>query len=55
MSSLAAGHKALLPQLVKELKKRGGENEKWLSAGYSQADYQMLYDAGAVGVFGPEP
>ncbi len=54
MSSLAAGHKALLPQLVKELKKRGGENVKVVIGGViPKQDYQMLYDAGAVGVFGP--
>ena len=54
MSSLAAGHKSLLPTLVSELKKRGGENIQVVIGGViPQQDYQFLYDAGAIGVFGP--
>ncbi|MBN1930853.1 MAG: methylmalonyl-CoA mutase [Desulfobacterales bacterium] len=54
MSSLAAGHKSLLPKLVAELKKRGGENIQVVIGGViPQQDYQFLYDAGAIGVFGP--
>ena len=53
-SSLAAGHKALVPQLVKALKAEGGEEIKVIVGGViPPGDYDFLYEAGAVGVFGP--
>ncbi|MEH7377062.1 methylmalonyl-CoA mutase [Neobacillus drentensis] len=54
MSSLAAGHKTLLPQLVAELKKLGREDILVVIGGVIPAqDYQFLYDNGAVAIFGP--
>jgi methylmalonyl-CoA mutase len=54
MSSLAAGHKTLLPQLVTELKKLGREDILVVIGGVIPAqDYQFLYDNGAVAIFGP--
>ena len=48
MSSLAAGHKTLLPQLVEELKKRGRGDIMVVVGGVIPAqDYQFLYDHGA--------
>jgi len=53
-SSLAAGHKALVPQLVEALKKAGGDDIKVIVGGViPPGDYDFLYEAGAVGVFGP--
>ena len=53
-SSLAAGHKALVPQLVEALKKQGGDDIKVIVGGViPPGDYDFLYKAGAVGVFGP--
>jgi methylmalonyl-CoA mutase len=53
-SSLAAGHKALVPQLVEALKKAGGEDIRVVVGGViPPGDYDFLYEAGAVGVFGP--
>jgi methylmalonyl-CoA mutase len=53
-SSLAAGHKTLVPDLIKELKAGGGEEILVVVGGViPPRDYQFLYDAGAVGVFGP--
>ena len=53
-SSLAAGHKTLVPQLIKELKKQGREDIMVIAGGVIPAqDYQYLYDAGVSGVFGP--
>jgi methylmalonyl-CoA mutase len=53
-SSLAAGHKALVPQLVDALKKEGGADIKVIVGGViPPGDYDFLYKAGAVGVFGP--
>ena len=53
-SSLAAGHKALVPQLVAALKKEGGQDIKVVVGGViPPGDYDFLYKAGAVGVFGP--
>jgi len=53
-SSLAAGHRALVPQLIENLKKQGGEDIRVVVGGViPPADYDFLYDAGAVGVFGP--
>lgn len=54
MSSLAAGHKTLLPQLVEELKKRGRGDIMVVAGGVIPAqDYQFLYDHGAACIFGP--
>lgn len=54
MSSLAAGHKTLLPQLVEELEKRGRGDIMVIAGGVIPAqDYQFLYDHGAAAIFGP--
>ena len=53
-SSLAAGHKTLLPQLIEELKKLGREDIMVVAGGVIPAqDYQYLFDAGVAAVFGP--
>ena len=53
-SSLAAGHKTLVPQLIEELKKLGGDDILVVAGGViPPGDYQFLYDAGVNGVFGP--
>jgi methylmalonyl-CoA mutase len=54
VSSLAAGHKTLVPQVIAELKKYEREDIMVIVGGVIPAqDYQFLFDAGAVGVFGP--
>ncbi|GAB4022345.1 methylmalonyl-CoA mutase [Spirosoma koreense] len=54
VSSLAAGHKTLVPQLIDELKKIGRDDILVIAGGVIPAqDYQFLYDAGVKGVFGP--
>lgn len=54
ISSLAAGHKTLVPQVIEELKKYDREDIMVIVGGVIPAqDYQFLFDAGAVGVFGP--
>ncbi|MDF9832241.1 methylmalonyl-CoA mutase [Ereboglobus sp. PH5-5] len=54
MSSLAAGHKTLLPQLVAELKKRGREDILVICGGVIPAqDYDFLLKNGASAIFGP--
>ncbi len=54
MSSLAAGHKTLLPQLAEELEKRGRGDIMIVAGGVIPAqDYQFLYDHGATCIFGP--
>jgi len=53
-SSLAAGHKTLVPQLIAELKRIGRGDIMVIAGGVIPAqDYQFLYDAGVKGVFGP--
>ncbi len=53
-SSLAAGHKTLIPQLIDELKSLGREDILVFAGGViPQQDYQYLMDKGAMGVFGP--
>jgi len=53
-SSLAAGHKTLIPQLIENLKKEGGDDIQVVVGGViPPADYKFLYDAGVVGIFGP--
>ncbi|MCF8330987.1 MAG: methylmalonyl-CoA mutase [Bacteroidales bacterium] len=54
VSSLAAGHKTLVPQVIGELKKLGRDDIMVIVGGViPHQDYQQLYDAGAVAVFGP--
>jgi methylmalonyl-CoA mutase len=54
VSSQAAGHKTLVPQLLEALKTEGGEEILVVVGGIiPPADYQFLYDAGAAGIFGP--
>jgi methylmalonyl-CoA mutase len=54
MSSLAAGHKTLLPKLVEELKKLGREDIIVIIGGVIPAqDYEYLYEKGASAIFGP--
>ena len=54
MSSLAAGHKTLLPQLVEELEKRGRGDIMVIAGGVIPAqDYQFLKDHGAAAIYGP--
>lgn len=53
-SSLAAGHKTLVPELINELKKLGREDIMVIAGGVIPAqDYAFLYEAGVKGVFGP--
>jgi methylmalonyl-CoA mutase len=53
-SSLAAGHKTLLPQVIEELKKLGREDIMVVAGGViPPQDYQFLFDAGVAAVFGP--
>jgi len=54
MSSLAAGHKTLLPQLVEELKKQGRDDIIVICGGVIPAqDYEFLFEHGASAIFGP--
>ncbi len=54
VSSLAAGHKTLVPQVIEELKKLDREDIMVIVGGViPRKDYQFLFDAGAVAVFGP--
>lgn len=54
MSSLAAGHKTLLPALVEELKKLGREDIIVVAGGVIPVqDYEFLYEHGASAIFGP--
>ncbi len=54
MSSLAGGHKTLLPQLIQELKKLGREDIIVICGGVIPAqDYDFLYEHGASAIFGP--
>ncbi|KXG85189.1 methylmalonyl-CoA mutase [Agrobacterium bohemicum] len=54
MSSLAAGHKTLAPQLVEALKAKGAENVIVIVGGVvPRQDYQFLLDNGVAAVFGP--
>jgi methylmalonyl-CoA mutase len=53
-SSLAAGHKTLVPQLIEELKKLGRGDIMVIAGGVIPAqDYDFLYQAGVKGIFGP--
>ncbi len=54
VSSLAAGHKTLIPQLIDELKKLGREDILVFAGGVIPAqDYDFLYRAGVIAIFGP--
>lgn len=54
ISSLAAGHKTLVPQVIEEMKKLGRTDIMVIVGGVIPAqDYQFLYDAGVVAIFGP--
>ncbi len=54
VSSLAAGHKTLIPQLFEELKKLGREDIMVIAGGVIPAqDYDFLYQAGVAAIFGP--
>ena len=54
ISSLAGGHKTLVPQVIEALKSLGREDIMVIVGGViPKQDYQILFDAGAVAVFGP--
>ena len=54
VSSLAAGHKTLVPQVIAELKKLGREDIVVIAGGVIPAqDYDFLYKAGVAAIFGP--
>ncbi|MBE3139396.1 MAG: methylmalonyl-CoA mutase, partial [Thermoplasmata archaeon] len=54
VSSLAAGHKTLVPQVINELKRLGREDILVIAGGViPPQDYQYLYDAGVAAIFGP--
>lgn len=54
VSSLAAGHKTLIPQVMEELKKLGREDIIVIAGGVIPAqDYDFLYKAGVAAIFGP--
>lgn len=54
VSSLAGGHKTLVPQVIEELKKYGRDDIMVVVGGViPQQDYEFLFNAGAVAVFGP--
>ena len=54
VSSLAAGHKTLIPQVISELKRLGREDILVIAGGViPHHDYQFLYDAGVAAIFGP--
>ena len=54
VSSLAAGHKTLVPQVIEELKKLGRDDIMVIVGGViPHQDYQFLYNAGVAAIFGP--
>jgi methylmalonyl-CoA mutase len=54
VSSLAAGHKTLVPQVIEELRKYGREDIMIVAGGViPQQDYDFLFKAGVSFVFGP--
>ena len=54
ISSLAAGHKTLVPQVIAELKSQGRGDIKVIIGGViPQQDYDFLYKAGVIGIYGP--
>lgn len=53
-SSLAGGHKTLIPELLQELRKIGRDDIAVVAGGViPPGDYQYLYEAGVIGIFGP--
>lgn len=54
VSSLAAGHKTLIPQVIRELKKLGREDIMVIAGGViPPQDYEFLYNEGVTAIFGP--
>jgi methylmalonyl-CoA mutase len=54
VSSLAAGHKTLVPEVIKELRRLGREDILVIAGGViPHQDYQFLYDSGVAAIFGP--
>jgi len=54
VSSLAAGHKTLVPQVIEELKKLGRDDILVIVGGViPPQDYEFLYEAGVAAIFGP--
>ncbi|MGB0423761.1 MAG: cobalamin-dependent protein, partial [Flavobacteriales bacterium] len=54
VSSLAAGHKTLVPRVIEELEKQGRGDILVVAGGViPKQDYDYLYNSGVVGVFGP--
>ena len=54
ISSLAGGHKTLVPAVIKELKKLGREDIMVIVGGVIPAqDYEYLYQTGVMAIFGP--
>lgn len=54
VSSLAAGHKTLVPQVIDELSKQGRDDIMVIAGGViPEKDYDFLFKAGVAGVFGP--
>ncbi len=54
VSSLAAGHKTLIPEVIKELEKLGRDDILVIAGGViPKQDYKFLFDAGVVGIYGP--
>ena len=54
VSTLAAGHKTLVPEIVRALREQGAADIIVFVGGViPQQDYQFLYDAGVAGIYGP--
>lgn len=54
VSSLAAGHKTLVPKVIDELKKKGRDDIMVIAGGViPQQDYDFLYNVGVFGIYGP--
>lgn len=54
VSSLAAGHKTLIPQVIQALKEYGRDDIMVIAGGViPKQDYKLLYDSGVAGIFGP--
>ena len=54
ISSLAAGHKTLIPEVIEELKKLDRDDILVIAGGViPKQDYQFLFDAGVMGIYGP--
>ena len=54
ISSLAGGHKTLVPQVIEELKKLGREDIMVIAGGVIPVqDYEFLYNSGVIAIFGP--